>query len=255
MGDVLELARLTRDELAALGRETTIVLPVGATEQHGAHLPLGVDTLVVESVARAAVGVAADEAVAPLVLAPTLAYGRSDHHFGFPGALSLRSETLAAVLRDLVRSLPESGLERLFVLNGHGGNDSTLRTALTDAADAHPVILGGASYWTIAWDALRAAGTDDLGPLPGHAGGFETSLLLALAEELVHLDRRAGPEPRAATEDPANRVIFARHGALLAAEGTSDDARHADADAGRRLFDVIVEQVGGAIVEFQRRAA
>lgn len=255
MGDVLELARLTRDELAALGRETTIVLPIGATEQHGGHLPLGVDTLVVESVARAAVGVAATEVVAPLVLAPTLAYGRSDHHFGFPGVLSLRSETLAAVLRDLVRSLPESGLSRLFVLNGHGGNDSTLRTALADAADAYPVIVGGASYWTIAWDALRAAGADDLGPLPGHAGGFETSLMLALAEELVHLDRRAGPEPRTAEDDPVSRIVFARQGAMRQAGGTSDDARHAAADAGRRLFAVIVEQVAVAIGEFQRRAA
>jgi creatinine amidohydrolase len=255
MGDRLELARLTRDELAALGRETTIVLPIGATEQHGGHLPLGVDTLVVESIARAAVGVAADEEVAPLVLAPTLAFGRSDHHFGFPGVLSLRSETLAVVLRDLIRSLPESGLERLFVLNGHGGNDATMRMALADAADAHAVVVGGASYWTIAWDALRAAGADELGALPGHAGGFETSLLLALAEELVQLDRRTGPEPRAATEDPAGRVVFARHRALRERSGTSDDARHASADAGRRLFDVIVEQVAGALVDFQRRAA
>jgi len=255
MGEVLELARLTRDELAALGLETTIVLPIGATEQHGGHLPLGVDTLVAEAVARAAASAAAAEEAAPLVLAPPLAYGRSDHHFGFPGVLSLRSETLAAVLRDLVRSLPESGLSRLFVLNGHGGNDSILRTALADAADAYPVVVGGASYWTIAWNALRAAGADDVGPLPGHAGGFETSLMLALAEELVHLDRRAGPEPRAATEDPASRIVFARQGAVLRVGGTSDDARHAAAAAGRRLFDVIVEQVAAAIADFQRRAA
>ena len=208
----------------------------------------------VESVARAAAGVAVGEGVAPLVLAPALAYGRSDHHFGLPGTLSLRSETLAAVLRDLVRSLPESGLERLFVLNGHGGNDAAMRTALADAADAYPVTVGGASYWTIAWDALREAGADELGPVPGHAGGFETSLVLALAEELVHLDLRAGPEPRAAADDPVSRGVFARRGTMLETGGTSDDARHADAEAGRRLFGVIVERVAAAIVDFQRRA-
>ena len=231
-----------------------VVLPIGATEQHGSHLPLGTDALVAEAVARAAVGVAAADAVAPLVLAPALAYGRSDHHFGFPGVLSLRSETLAAVLRDLVRSLPKSGLERLFVLNGHGGNDAPLRVVLADAADSYPVTVGGASYWTIAWDALREAGADELGPVPGHAGGFETSLVLALAEELVQLDRRAGPEPRAAAGDPAGRVVFARGGTMLETGGTSDDARHATTDAGSRLFDVIVDQVAAAIVEFQRRA-
>jgi creatinine amidohydrolase len=255
MDHVVELARLTRDELAALGRETTVVLPIGATEQHGGHLPTGFDAIIVEAVARAAVGAAAREALAPLVLAPTLAYGRSDHHFGFPGVLSLRSETLASVLRDLVRSLPESGLNRIFVLNGHGGNDAVMRAALADAADTDAVIVGGGSYWTIAWNELREAGADALGPLPGHAGGFETSLLLAIAEELVHLDRRAGPEPRVASEDPVSRTVFARKGAMLELGGTSDDARHADAAVGRRLFDVIVERVAAAFADFQRRAA
>lgn len=253
MSNVLEVARLTRDELAALGPETTIVLAIGATEQHGRHLPLGVDSLIADTVARAAI--AACKPISPLVLAPTLAYGRSDHHFGFPGVLSLRSETLAAVLRDLVRSIVVSGISRLFVINGHGGNDAVLRAALADAADAHPITVGGAGYWTIAWDALRAAGADSTGPVPGHAGGFETSLLLAIEKGLVQLDRRSGPEPQLAKEDPASRVVFARHRAMHAAGGTSDDARHADAKDGRRLLEVIVGSVAEAIGEFQRRAS
>jgi len=252
MGGVLELARLTRDELGALGPATTIVLPIGATEQHGGHLPLGVDTLVAETVARAAL--AACTPTAPLVLAPSLAYGRSDHHFGFPGVLSLRSETLAAVLRDLARSIVESRVSRLFVINGHGGNDAVLRAALADVADAHPMTVGGAGYWTIAWDALRAAGADETGPVPGHAGGFETSLMLAIEEGLVRLDRRSGPDPRPAKDDPASRIVFARHRAMHEVGGTSDDARHADAEVGRRLLEVIVASVAEAIAEFQRRA-
>ncbi|MBA2569909.1 MAG: creatininase family protein [Chloroflexi bacterium] len=247
---------LSWDEIEAqLAMDDVALLPIGATEQHGNHLPLGVDTFVVETVARRASAAAAAENVAPLVLAPTLAYGRSDHHFGFPGVLSLRSETLAAVLRDLVRSLPESGLSRLFVLNGHGGNDATLRVALADAAETYPVSVGGASYWTIAWGALREEGADRLGPLPGHAGGFETSLMLALADELVQLDLRAGPDPVPTTDDPVARVVYARRGTMRDLGGTSDDARHADAELGRRLLGVIVERTGRAIADFQRRAS
>ncbi len=253
MGEVLELARLTRDELAELGPETTVVLAIGATEQHGDHLPLGVDTLVADTVARGAI--AACEPFAPLVLAPTLAYGRSDHHLGFPGVLSVQSDTLLAVLRDLARSVVESGLSRLFVVNGHGGNDAVLRAALADAADAHPLTVGGAGYWTIAWEALRAAGADGTGPVPGHAGGFETSLVLAIEEGLVRLDRRSGAEPVSAKEDPAARVVFARHRGMHEFGGTSDDARYADAETGRRLLGVIVASVAAAIDEFQRRAA
>lgn len=251
----LELWRLSRADLAALGPDITIVLPIGATEQHGDHLPLGVDTALAEHIARASVAAATEQAVAPVVLAPALPYGRSDHHFGFPGVLSLRSETLAAVLRDIVRSLPESGLRRLFVLNGHGGNDATLRVALADAADAGPVVVGGASYWTIAWDLLQAAGIDDLGPIPGHAGGFETSLLLALADDLVQLERRAGPAPLTTTGDPASRVVFARHGTMEEFGGTSDDARHADPQTGRRILDAIIRATTDAILDFQRRSA
>ena len=71
----------------------------------------------------------------------------------------------------------------------------------------------------------------------------------------MQLDRRAGPEPGAVADDPVSRVVFARRGTMLETGGTSDDARHADAGAGRRLFGVIVKAVAGAIVDFQRRAS
>ena len=90
--------------------------------------------------------------------------------------------------------------------------------------------------------------------MPGHAGGFETSLLLAIEEGLVQLDLREGAEPRAAKGDPAGRVVFARHRAMHAIGGTSDDARHASAESGRRLLDVIAGSVAAEIEEFQRRS-
>ena len=249
----LELAALTREEARELAPSATVVLPLGATEQHGAHLPLAVDTILCERIARAAAGLAAADA-GPFLVAPVLPFGRSDHHLPFGGTVSLRSETYLAVLADLLRSLASGGVRAVFALNGHGGNDAPLRVALADAAERGPLAAGGASYWTIAWDALARSGARDLGAVPGHAGGFETSLLLAAAPDLVRPDGRVGGEPRPAAEDPAARVVYAEHGAGSAGAGTSDDARAANAEAGRQLLERIEVEVAQALVAFHRRA-
>lgn len=252
MGQAVALAELTRERVAELASRSTLVLPLGATEQHGGHLPVSVDTLLCERVAVAAARAAAIEA-GTLLVAPALPYGRSDHHLDFAGTLSLRSETFLAVLADLLRSAAAWGVRAVFAVNGHGGNDAPLRVALADAALELPLVVGGASYWTIAWDALVEEGAPALGAVPGHAGGFETSLLLAVRPELVRADGRVGPEPRAAAKDPAVRVVHAEHGAWGAGAGTSDDARAADAALGARLLARAEQEVAQALADFHRR--
>lgn len=252
MGEALALAELTREQVAELAPRCTVVLPLGATEQHGGHLPLAVDTLLCERVVAASAAAAAAEA-GPFLVAPALPYGRSDHHLGFAGTLSLRSATFLAVLSDLLRSVAAWGGRAVFAVNGHGGNDAPLRVALADAALELPLVVGGASYWTIGWDALVAEGAPSLGAVPGHAGGFETSLLLAVRPELVQAEGRVGAEPRRAAEDPAVRVVHADRGAWLGGPGTSDDARAADAELGARLLARTEREVARAIVEFHRR--
>lgn len=251
--EVRELARLTRTEARELAPHATVVLPLGATEQHGGHLPLSVDSLLCERIARGAAALASDEE-GPFLVAPTLPFGRSGHHLAFGGTISLRSETYLAVLADMLGSLAASGFRAVFALNGHGGNDAPLRVTLADAAERHPLVVGGASYWTLAWDALARAGAGDLGAVPGHAGGFETSLLLAAVPALVRPADRVGPEPRPAAEDPAVRVVHAEHGAWAAGTGTSDDARAASAEAGERLLAVVERAVADALVAFHGRA-
>ncbi|MGH3587728.1 MAG: creatininase family protein, partial [Pseudonocardia sp.] len=93
---------LTREQLGAVLPDALVVLPVGATEQHGPHLATGTDALVVDAVARAAVAAAGTDR--DLVLAPTLPFGASDHHLPFGGTLSLRVETMTEVVLDLARS-------------------------------------------------------------------------------------------------------------------------------------------------------
>jgi creatinine amidohydrolase len=244
---------LTRVELAEVAASCTLVLPLGATEQHGGHLPVSMDTLICQRVAVAAARIAGEDA-GPFLVAPPLPYGRSDHHLAFAGTLSLRSETFLAVLSDLLRSASAWGVRAVFAVNGHGGNDAPMRVALADAAEAFPITTGGASYWTIAWDALIAAGVEQLGVAPGHAGGFETSLLLAARPDLVHAEGHVGPEPRPAADDPVVRIVHASHGAWADGSGTSDDARHADPELGALLLNAAEREVARALVSFHARA-
>jgi creatinine amidohydrolase len=115
-----------REAEAYLGRSTGIILPIGSTEQHGPNGLIGTDALCAEAIARA-VGDAAEAMVVPAVN-----FGMAQHHMAFAGTMTLRPETLLAVLVDLLTSLAHHGFERCFVINGHGGNMATIMTAISE---------------------------------------------------------------------------------------------------------------------------
>lgn len=251
-------ANLTRHEIGALAPRATALVVVAATEQHGPHLEVRVDALLGTRVAEAAAERLAGEI--DVVLCPTMPFGASHHHLSFPGVLSLSTDTLLRVLHDLGESLVASGFRRIYFLGSHGGNDEVVRLAARELALRHDVVAGAASYWTIAWPALVADGAAfGLGPVPGHAGGFETSLMLALAPEGV----RAGQLPplrdlgrRApGNADPTAAPLVSRHGTWAAIDGYSDDARDADARIGRHVFDLISAEVAAALRRFHLSVA
>jgi mycofactocin precursor peptide peptidase len=162
------LAAATSPDLAE--QRLTLLLPLGATEQHGPHLPLDTDTRIAVAVAE---GVA--EARPDAVVAPAIAIGASGEHHGFAGTLSIGTRVLADLLVEIVRTAgPE--FVRIVVVNGHGGNAYALRAA-SETCGAEGRSLG---VWSV-----RLPGADT------HAGRTETSLLLHLAPELVRLDRAA----------------------------------------------------------------
>src|SRR5690349_8269436 len=173
----------TREELRALAPKALLVLPVGAIEQHGPHLPVGTDRFSAEHIARAAAASASRQI--PVLVAPTLPFGSSQHHLPFGGTMSLGTETYYRVLTELCESLVSGGFRRIFILNGHGGNNELIQLVARDIALRHPAHLAAAPYWTIAWEALVAEAAHERAGLPGHAGTFETSLIMALRPELV----------------------------------------------------------------------
>ncbi|MCD6028603.1 MAG: hypothetical protein K0S78_777 [Thermomicrobiales bacterium] len=247
------LHEITRGESAARAGEALLVVPIGATEQHGPHLPLGTDFLVVEHVARAAARAARQETGLDALVAPTLPFGSSHHHLPFGGTVSLASERYFGALRDMVASLVQGGFRRIFLLNGHGGNHELMQVVVRDLALEHPVNLGAASYWDLASDMLTAAGLDGIGHLPGHAGVFETSLILALRPELV-----ASPLPHRDEAELARVAIphtpfrAERAGFWESIDGFTDSPDQASAELGQRLLETIIPPVANALGQFAR---
>ncbi len=179
---VRRLAELTKDQMAACTGDV-LVLPLGSTEQHGPHLAMGTDTLLAAEVAESATA-ELDESLG-VVLAPSLPYGVSGHHV-FAGAASVRAETYQRWVMDLLQSLADSGFSRFFLLNGHGGNHDSLGVVAKTAPLDLGVSVAVCSYWNTVVGQL-----DDLGgfDVPGHAGLFETSLVLAVRPDLVDMSR------------------------------------------------------------------
>ncbi len=151
------MSRLADATWPEVGGSPLLVVPLGAVEQHGPHLPLATDTVVATAVASAAV-----PALEGALLAPALAYGASGEHEGFPGTVSIGTAALTTLLVEYGRSAGRWA-GRLLVVNGHGGNLDALRTA---------VPLLRAEGRDVAWSPCAAPGGD------AHAGRTETSLLL-----------------------------------------------------------------------------
>ncbi|WP_326953885.1 creatininase family protein [Amycolatopsis sp. NBC_01286] len=232
-----ELTRMTWREVRDAGRSAIALLPIGSQEQHAAHLPMGTDTMLAEAVVDGALARVADPVVVRL---PALPFGHSPHHL-FAAAVSLRASTLQAVLADVLDSLAGSGFRRILVVNGHGGNDEIMRLAVKEYALRADVALAACSYFSLGD-----------GSSPGHAGVFETSLMLATHGDLVR-----PPEPRADVTPPP---LFAyppypgltveRHGEWARAGGSTDDATTATAEGGADLLEDRVTALADAIRAF-----
>ena len=186
MSEVRHWEALTREEISAVAPDALLVLPVGTTEQHGPHLATGTDAALVSAVAERAAALAAQPEV--VLLAPTLAFGASDHHVPFGGTLSLRVSTLQAVLADLLASAAAAGCRRVFVLNGHGGNVAPCAIAVSEASREHGILAATALFSQLLDPAALEL------QVAGHAGVFETSLMLALHPDRVRAGR-ATPSP------------------------------------------------------------
>lgn len=186
---------LSRTELTPMS-DTVVVMPTGAIEQHGPHLPTGTDAHVATALATWAV-TAAQERGIRTVCAPALPFGASDHHLAHGGTLSLRAETFMLAVSDLLRALQRQGCRSVLIVNGHGGNSGPLAAVAAQASVDLGITIAHVDYWRLALGETTPAGASDLDQrwTPGHAGRFETALMRALGQRL-------GGDPPARSSDP-----------------------------------------------------
>ena len=162
------------------------VLPVAATEQHGPHLPVSVDTTLVDGVVNAALPhLAAD---LPILFLPTQQIGKSNEHIRFPGTLTLSAQTIISLWMDIGRSVARSGIKKLVLLNSHGGQASIMDIVARDLRTEHDLIVYSANWYNL------PLGDAVMGLFPAHehrfgihAGDIETSMMLALREKYVDM--------------------------------------------------------------------
>jgi creatinine amidohydrolase len=216
----------------ACRRGAPAVLPFGALEQHGPHLPLSTDTIMATELA-ARVADAIDGWLLPVV-----PLGDTEANNGFPGTLSLSFDTVRAIAVDISRSLHRSGWRCLIVVNGDYGNQAPLRTAArdVDAALGWPVLV--IDYPGLAEAAAQLCETPPAGPGFYHADEVETSVILALRPDLVHLERAVAGYP----EMPATLGAAPTDLAAVSPSGVFGDPRPADAGKGAALLDFLEEK-------------
>ncbi len=180
----MQLADMSWDEIKEyLATDNRLILPTGATEQHGRHIGLGCDYQIAETIARKA------GARANVPVAPAVAYGMSHHHFEFAGTMSLRPTTLIAVLEDILRSVYRHGFRRLLIVNGHGGNEAAISSALAVVTNELDGLRVKEYTWWTEPEILRLV-DEYAGPQRGtHSSPAETAFMLAARPQAVKLER------------------------------------------------------------------
>lgn len=252
----------TRDFAAAmasgLAERTVAVLPVAATEQHGPHLPLSVDTDLLEGIIAAALPRLPAEL--PVLVLPTQAVGRSAEHESFPGTLSLSAETTLRVWKEIGAGVARAGVRKLLLLNGHGGQVSLMDIVARDLRGAHGLIAYSASWFSLPLEATADAHfSRDEQRFGMHAGAIETSMMLSLQPHLVHMDQ--------AQDFPSRSAERARDYALLGngrtaklgwqmqdynPQGAAGNAASASAVKGQAMVDAAAGQLALLLQELVR---
>ncbi len=238
------LPRLTTKQIQEMPKDQVlIVLPVGAVEQHGPHMPVYTDTLIGEAMMARAFAYLPDQA--PIWLLPSIAYGKSTEHAEYAGTITLSARTLMMVLEDIAASLARGGFRKLLLFNTHGGNADLLGMMAREIR-----IATGMDVFRLDPGSLRYGSeyTDDPEKAAGiHAGDVETSLVMAICPDWVHADLAPRELPRF-PNTPALSLgakSFAWVTRDISRSGIAGDATKANAEKGA----VMLEKAGKLLAE------
>ncbi len=233
-----------------------VVLPLGSFEQHGPHLPLTTDTEIVTAIARDV----EKRLSGRILLAPTLWLGHSPHHMNFPGTLSADPRVYMDMVKALVHSMVRHGARKIFLLNGHGGNEAPVPLALrelkTELASHPDLFVTFASYWWLGAKTLKQVRTTGMGGV-GHACEMETSCMLVINPAKVDLSlaRKSGPGEalryRVVDMQASNPVSFVSEFDELSDSGVLGEPEAASPSKGQQFLAGFVDAVVDFLEDFQ----
>ncbi|MGI4779749.1 MAG: creatininase family protein [Janthinobacterium lividum] len=251
-------SQLTTRDFAALDPATTVaVLPLGATEQHGPHLPLGVDSTLVDGIVRSALPSLPD--ALPVLFLPTQHVGLSPEHSNFPGTLTLSSETLVRLWKDIGAGVAHAGVRKLVIFNAHGGHVGAMDMVARELRIAHGLIVYGVSWFNLPLDGANAMFSGDEHRFGVHAGDVETSMMLALAPEQVRMsearDFASASRDRSAGCPILGNGRSAKLGWAMEdynAVGAAGNAANATAEKGQAVVSAAASQLALLLAEVSR---
>ncbi|NND08745.1 MAG: creatininase family protein [Saprospiraceae bacterium] len=240
---------LTSMEIEALARNIPVLLPIAATEQHGPHLPLATDRMIGWHFAHALHQKIPDQ----ILILPPVAVGCSRHHMDFPGTLSVSPSGFSGYVEEILESVAEHDFHTLILFNSHGGNQGIGQVIFEQLGPEVPQLIM-VTWWKLAVEALLKISESGPGGI-GHAGEFETSLMLHIAPHLVKMNEIKSGENQAtytwAEADmlrPAKANLF-RSMAEMTPNGVFGDPTHATAKKGEQISNLVVQTLKYMIME------
>ena len=249
-------ADYTARDFAELDRQQLIaVLPVGAIEQHGPHLPLSVDQAILDGVIAATLPHIPPDC--PALFLPTLPIGKSNEHLAFAGTLTFSARTLMAMWMEIGASVAAAGVRKLVLLNSHGGQIAVMDIVARDLRVRHGLLTVAANWFAMGYpDGLLSAQEQQFGI---HAGDLETSVMLALHPDLVQMDqaRDFSSTAQEMSADnlhlglsPAGRLGWQAQD--LNPAGACGNAANATAERGRAFLEHAGRQIAALLQEVNR---
>ncbi|MDP9932667.1 creatininase family protein [Variovorax paradoxus] len=251
-------SQLTTRDFAALDVAATVaVLPLGATEQHGPHLPLGVDTVLADGIVTAALPLL--PAKLPILFLPTQQIGLSPEHARFAGTLTLSAETVIRMWNEIGAGVARAGVKKLVLFNAHGGHVGAMDIVARELRAAHGLIVYSVSWFNLPLGDAGAQFGADEHRFGVHAGDIETSMMLALAPQQVRMGEaknfRSTSEQRAADYAILGNGKSAKLGWAMEdynPQGAAGNAAAATGVRGQAVIDAAAEQLALLLAEVSR---
>ncbi len=237
------LSEITLLQVRNMGCPEVAVLPIGACEPHGLHLPYGADTYEAVAIAERACALAYERG-AKVLLLPPIPYGVDSNLLAFPMTIHVRQETLNQIVRDIVASLEHHGVFKLVILNGHGGNDFV--AGVRDLYGQTKVWVFLVNWWQVGKDKAEEI-FDEVGD---HAGEMETSVCLALVPQLVRLEEADEGKVRPFRIEALNQgwVWTPRPWERLTTNSGHGNPHKATREKGERYLQVVIERIADFLV-------